>query len=58
MTRLMHDTNGRPIQHLIAQISPERSRILMDLPAKSINMLSGGQIVHDTFPAFVRKPSR
>ncbi len=55
MTRLMHDTKARPIQHLTAQISPERSRILMDLPSNSINMLSGGQIVHDTFPAFVRK---
>ena len=53
MTRLFHDERGRPIQYLTAYITPERSRILMDLPTASINMLSGGQIVHDTFPTFV-----
>ena len=49
MTRLYYDVDGRPIQYLTAHLSPERSRILMEIPSESVNALSGGQIVHDNF---------
>jgi len=47
MVRLMHDLQSRPVQHLTVLLSPERSRILMDIPGASVNTLSAGQIVHD-----------
>jgi GntR family transcriptional regulator len=47
LTRLVHDLNEMPVQHITAYMSPERSRILMDIPGASINTLSAGQIVHD-----------
>ena len=47
LVRVMHDPADRPVQHLTAYLAPERSRILMDIPADSVNTLSAGQIVHD-----------
>lgn len=47
LIRLMHDAESRPILYLIATMSPERSRILMDIPGENINSLSAGQIAHD-----------
>ncbi|CAN5338902.1 GntR family transcriptional regulator [soil metagenome] len=47
LVRVMHDTAARPVQHLTAYMSPEHSRILMDIPGPTVNTLSAGQIVHD-----------
>jgi GntR family transcriptional regulator len=46
VTRLLHDTEARPIQYLTAIFIPERSRLLMDIGAGDINTLSAGYIVH------------
>jgi GntR family transcriptional regulator len=50
MVRLMHDHKGQPMFHLSVYLTPERSRVLMDLPGKAMNTLSGGRIVHDVAP--------
>lgn len=47
LTRLMHDRDARPVQHLTALLPSDRSRILMDIPGEMINTLSAGQLVHD-----------
>ncbi|AOY96814.1 GntR family transcriptional regulator [Cupriavidus sp. USMAA2-4] len=47
LVRLLHDPAELPVQHLTVLLSPERSRILMDIPSEKINTLSAGQIVHD-----------
>lgn len=47
--RLMHDLEEHPIQYLTAYLSPEHSRILMEIQGGAVNTLSSGQIVHD-FP--------
>lgn len=57
MTRLMHDQRARPVLHLIAYLTPERSRILMDIPGSSVNTMSAGQIVHDVAPPVPRRPA-
>ena len=46
MVRLIHDPDARPVQHLTVYLSPDRSRILMDIPGDAVNTLSAGQIVH------------
>jgi GntR family transcriptional regulator len=45
--RLMHDLDEHPVQYLTAYLSPEHSRILMEIQADAVNTLSAGQIVHD-----------
>lgn len=55
LVRLMHDPQSRPVLHLTALLSPERSRILMDIPGSKVNTLDAGQIVHDAGPAKARK---
>lgn len=47
LVRLMHDVESRPVEHLTALLTPERSRILMDIPGEKVNTLGAGQIVHD-----------
>lgn len=47
LVRLMHDVDSCPVLHLSAYLSPERSRILMDIPGEAVNTLSAGQFVHD-----------
>jgi GntR family transcriptional regulator len=47
MTRLMHDLQSQPVQHLTAYVSPERSRILMDISSDKIDTLSAGHVAHD-----------
>ena len=44
VTRLLHDNDKRPIQHLTAKVSPERTRMLMDLSASSIGSLGAGAL--------------
>lgn len=47
VTRLLHDTQDRPIQHLTARSSPDRTRMLMDISASSIGSLGAGALAHD-----------
>ncbi|KWR76418.1 GntR family transcriptional regulator [Cupriavidus sp. IDO] len=47
LVRLLHDPEEHPIQYLTVYLTPERSRILMDIPAEQVNTLSAGQVVHD-----------
>lgn len=47
VTRLLHDTEDRPIQHLTARSSPDRTRMLMDISASTIGSLGAGVLVHD-----------
>ncbi|WP_234825107.1 GntR family transcriptional regulator [Cupriavidus necator] len=47
LVRLLHDPEEHPIQYLTVYLSPERSRILMAIPAERVNTLSAGQVVHD-----------
>jgi GntR family transcriptional regulator len=47
LVRLMYDKDGRPVMLLTAYLTPERSRLLMDIPGDSVNSLVAGQFVHD-----------
>jgi GntR family transcriptional regulator len=47
MTRLLYAADRQPVQHLTIHVSPERSRILMDVTIESVNTLGAGQITHD-----------
>jgi GntR family transcriptional regulator len=46
LVRLIHDLEGRPVQHLTALIPAERGRVLMEIDADRINTLSTGYVVH------------
>jgi hypothetical protein len=50
LTRLRHDVKRRPVQHLTVHISPERSRLLMDVSIDAVNTLASGSIFHDLGP--------
>jgi GntR family transcriptional regulator len=39
------------VQHLTVHISPERSRLLMDVTIDTVNTLASGSIFHDLGPA-------
>jgi len=47
ITRLLYDVKRRPVQHLTVHISPERSRLLMDVSIDTVNTLAAGSIFHD-----------
>jgi len=47
MVRLLHDLDSKPVQYLTVYLTPERSRILMDIPGDAINTLTTGYVVHD-----------
>jgi GntR family transcriptional regulator len=47
----MHDRSDRPVEHLTAHMTPQHSRILMEIPGDAIDSLSAGHILHD--PALV-----
>lgn len=47
MNRLLYGTDGEPVQHITIHVTPERSRILMDVSIESVNTLAAGQITHD-----------
>ena len=47
LVRLVYDTDGRPLMLLTAYLTPERSRLLMDIPGDSVGSLVAGQFVHD-----------
>jgi GntR family transcriptional regulator len=50
LTRLLYDQAQRPVQHLTVHISPERSRLLMDVSIGAVNTLAAGSIFHDVLP--------
>ena len=47
LTRLIRDVGNRPVQHLTIHVSPERSRVLMDISSDQTDTLSAGHIAHD-----------
>jgi GntR family transcriptional regulator len=47
LTRLLYDTESRPVQHLTVHVSPERSRLLMDISIDAVNTLAAGSLFHD-----------
>lgn len=51
MSRIMHDQAGRPVMYVTAHLTPQHSRILMEIPGDAIDTLSAGHIIHD--PALV-----
>ena len=58
LTRLLHDRRDRPIQTLCAWMSPERSRIVLDVPGALIDTPGGGRIVHDVIEAAAQEAPR
>jgi len=54
MSRIMHDDAGRPVMYVTAHLTPQHSRILMEIQGDAIDTLSAGHIIHD--PALVGKP--
>lgn len=58
IVRLMHDHKGNPVFHICVYLTPERSRVLMDLSGKAWSTMSGGRIVHDVAPPPLKKGNR
>jgi GntR family transcriptional regulator len=46
LVRLIHDHEGRPVQHLNAAIPSERGRVLSEITGAQINTLAAGFVVH------------
>lgn len=46
LTRLLYDRDRHPVLHLTLHVTPQRSRILMDLPA-DVDTMAAGHVVHD-----------
>ncbi|MFX1681407.1 GntR family transcriptional regulator [Mitsuaria sp. CC2] len=46
MVRVMHALDEHVILHISIYLSPDHSRILMDIPADAINTMSAGKVVH------------
>ncbi|MFT3778428.1 MAG: GntR family transcriptional regulator [Ottowia sp.] len=46
IVRVIHDLGARPVQYISVTLTPERSRMLMDIPGETVNTLSTGQFVH------------
>lgn len=51
IVRVIHDPQARPVQYITVTMTPERSRILMDIPGETVNTLSAGQFLHEVPPA-------
>jgi len=47
VSRLLYDTERRPVLHLSIYMTPERSRVLMDFSIDEMNTLAAGSIFHD-----------
>ncbi len=47
VTRLVHDSEQRPIQYLVIRSTPQRSRMVMSIPGKQLNSIGAGHLVHD-----------
>lgn len=54
IVRVMHDLDARPVLYITVVMTPERSRVLMDIPGDTVNTLSSGQFVHQVLK--VKKP--
>lgn len=46
VTRIFYDQKGLPAYHLTSIATPERTRLLMEIPASAINTLSAGSYQH------------
>lgn len=46
VTRLFYDQDGQAAYHLTSVATPERTRLLMEIPAEAINTLSAGSYQH------------
>lgn len=46
LVRLIHDLDGRPVQHLTATMPAERGAVLTEITGARINTLSSGFVVH------------
>jgi GntR family transcriptional regulator len=47
INRLVRDTDGRPIEQLALSLCPERSRLVMDIPADAIDSTATSVLAHD-----------
>lgn len=47
INRVMHDISAEPVQYLTIYATPQRSRILTDVPAGEINTATTGVLAHD-----------
>lgn len=47
MSRLIYDHSGAPVQHTTVTVSPERTRLLMDIQSEAINTFTAGHFSHD-----------
>lgn len=47
MVRVIHDPAERPVQYITVTMTPERSRILMDIAGETVNTLSAGHFLHE-----------
>jgi GntR family transcriptional regulator len=47
INRVIYDSGHRPVQYLSLFLSPDRSRILMDIPATKIDTAASGLVAHD-----------
>lgn len=47
VVRVLHDIQAVPVEYIAVTMTPERSRILMDIPGDTVNTLSAGQFVHE-----------
>jgi GntR family transcriptional regulator len=57
INRLGYDHDAKPVQHLSLFLSPDRSRVLMDIPDRDIETAETGYIAHDV-PRTFRGTSR
>ncbi len=47
VTRLVYDRGNRPVEHLTVHMSPQRSRILLNVPTEGSQTSVASRIVHD-----------
>ncbi len=50
ITRMVYDQHDRPVEHVTVHLSPQRSRILLNVPTDSSQSSLMSRIVHDTGP--------
>jgi GntR family transcriptional regulator len=51
LIRLVHDRRGQPIQYLVVRLSPERSRLVMEISSGDADALGAGYVAHDVAPS-------
>lgn len=50
ITRMVYDQHDRPVEHVTVHLSPQRSRILLNVPTDSHQASLMSRIVHDVAP--------